>query len=81
VSEPTEGNTLSDGSDLSLYTTEQKLDMLAKQVDWLCSAVTQIGNITSQTQGMFTGVVNALMASPMGGAIRKQMEGLANGRN
>lgn len=65
---------------LSGYSDAQKLDMLCKQVDWLCGAITQVGNTTAQTHAAISGIMSALMASPMGAGIRKQMEAFNNGR-
>jgi hypothetical protein len=62
------------------YSDRELLNMLSAQVDWLCTAMTQVGNTTAQTQAVIGSIMNALMASPMGAGIRKQMEALNNGR-
>jgi hypothetical protein len=86
VASLTDGEQVSDAKvtvenpDLFVYSDAQKLEMLCTQVDWLCTAMTQIGNTTAQTHAAISGIMNALMASPMGAGIRKQMEALNNGR-
>lgn len=60
---------------LDHFTDRELLEIVAKQVDWLTNAVHQIGQQTGQTAGMLNMIVQGLMASPMGGMIKKQMGG------
>ena len=60
-------------------TLEQKVDQLTEGVQWLLTAVHHIGQTTDQTAQAFNMIYQGILASPMGGAIRKQLESVQRG--
>lgn len=60
-------------------TVDQKLDAIAKQVDYISTTVYSSALVVQEISNTFNMIVQGLMASPMGGMLKKQMGAMNNG--